>query len=99
MTRFVRLSMIVLSLGALSACVVTEDAPSSGGMSVGARACLNALAAQTGNSVMLLNERSSEAGNTIYTIGVGPAAAPWQCVSDPAGNTFNIMSLTNEGSL
>ena len=61
--------------------------------------CLNAVAQSTGNSeVRLLSSEFSEAG-TLVKVGVGPDAAPWQCIAYSDGATDGIMSLTNEGSL
>ena len=63
------------------------------------RACLNAVAQSTGNSqVRLLSSEFSEAG-TLVKVGVGPDAAPWECIAYSDGTTDGIMSLTNEGSL
>jgi hypothetical protein len=82
----------------LTACV--EDTGSSS--SVPSRAdqdCLTAVAQATGNSqVRVLSSEAREA-NIRVIVGVGPDAAPWQCITYGDGTTEGIMSLTNEGSL
>ena len=61
--------------------------------------CLAAVAQTTGNSeVRILSSEPREA-NILVIVGVGPDAAPWQCITYGDGTTEGIMSLTNEGSL
>ncbi|WP_261193824.1 MULTISPECIES: hypothetical protein [Rhodobacterales] len=61
--------------------------------------CLTAVAQATGNSqVRVLSSEAREA-NIRVVVGVGPDAAPWQCITYGDGTTEGIMSLTNEGSL
>ena len=82
----------------LSACV--EDTGSATSSRTPAdQACLTAVAQTTGNSeVRLLSSEFSEAG-TLVKVGVGPDAAPWQCIAYKDGATDAIMSLANEGTL
>ena len=81
----------------LSACV--EDTGSvTSSRTPADQACLTAVARTTGNSeVRLLSSEFSEAG-TLVTVGVGPDAAPWECIAYSDGTTAGITSLTNEGS-
>jgi hypothetical protein len=61
--------------------------------------CLAAVAQTTGNSqVRILSSEAREA-NILVIVGVGPDAAPWQCITYGDGTTEGIMSLTNEGFL
>ena len=61
--------------------------------------CLAAVAQTTGNSeVRILSSEPREA-NILVIVGVGPDAAPWQCITYGDGTTEGIMSLSNEGSL
>lgn len=61
-------------------------------------ACEAAVARDTGNSqVRTLRTEYSEANNAVI-VGVGPNAAPWQCLVKD-GKVGGIMSLTNEGTL
>ena len=93
-----KLACGALLFSALSACV--EDTGSVASTPTPAdQTCLGAVAQTTGNSqVTLLSSEFSEAG-TLVTVGVGPDAAPWQCIAYSDGATDGIMSLTNEGSL
>ena len=84
----------------LSACVEDTGSMTSATLSPtpADQACLNAVAQSTGNSqVRLLSSEFSEAG-TLVTVGVGPDAAPWECIAYSDGTTTGITSLTNEGS-
>lgn len=61
-------------------------------------ACEAAVMSQTANTqVRTLSTQSSEANNTVI-VGVGPNAAPWQCLVK-GGVVAGVMSMTNEGSL
>lgn len=93
-----KLACGALLFSALSACV--EETGSVALTPTPAdQACLSAVAQTTGNSqVRLLSSEFSEAG-TLVKVGVGPDAAPWQCIAYSDGATDAIMSLTNEGSL
>lgn len=61
------------------------------------QACLEAVAAETSNTVVTLSVDPSEA-NTIVMVGVGPNKAPWKCLSKD-GNVAEVMSMTDEGRL
>lgn len=74
--------------------------PATGGdssLSADDRACLKAVAEQTGNpTVVILSREESEANNAVI-VGIGPQKAPWQCLVKD-GIVAGIMSLTNEGA-
>lgn len=97
MNTALKLASCVIVGAFLSACV--EDTGSAMSTVTPAdKACLAAVAQTTGNSeVRLLSSEFSEAG-TFVKVGVGPDAAPWQCIAYSDGATDAIMSLTNEGS-
>ena len=97
MNTTLKLASCVIFGTLVSACV--ED---TGSMTLAPtpedQTCLNAVAQSTGNSqVRLLSSEFSEAG-TLVTVGVGPDAAPWECIAYSDGTTAGIMSLTDEGS-
>ena len=95
-----------LALGAVALMAVAGcDDGSSGGGTVAAmptaaeQACLRDVARETGNpDVVLLGSEFSQAG-TMVRVGVGPNAAPWQCIAYSDGSTAGIMSLSDEGYL
>jgi hypothetical protein len=95
------MGMAGLALLALAGCV--EDTGSADVMGIRTApasdegTCLNAVAAQTGNSVAVLQSTTSEANNEVI-IGVGPEQARWQCLIN-RGVVVQIMSLTDEGAL
>lgn len=97
MNTTLKLASCVIFGTLLSACV--EDTGSATLSQTPAdQACLNAVAQSTGNSqVQLLSSEFSEAG-TLVRVGVGPDAAPWECIAYSDGTTAGITSLTNEGS-
>jgi hypothetical protein len=60
--------------------------------------CEAAVMQETGNAqVRTLRTEFSEANNAVI-VGVGPNAAPWQCLIS-GGVVAGVMSLTDEGSL
>ena len=74
-------------------------APASGDAStaVATRACLAAVAKQTGESdVAVLSTEYSEA-NSLVMVGIGAQRAPWRCLSSNEGVVAEITSMTNEG--
>ncbi|WP_299356178.1 hypothetical protein [uncultured Shimia sp.] len=82
----------------LSACVEDTGSASSSPNRAN-QDCLAAVAETTGNSqVKVLSSEAREA-NILVIVGVGPDAAPWQCITYGDGTTEGIMSLTNEGTL
>lgn len=94
----IKLAAGVMFGALLSACVEDTGAAISSPTPAD-QACLSAVAQTTGNSeVRVLSSEFSEAG-TLVKVGVGPDAAPWQCIAYSDGATDAIMSLTNEGSL
>lgn len=75
--------------------------PSSDALRTGSpadeQACLNAVAAQTNNSVTVMSSEFSQA-NTLVMIGVGPELAPWRCLV--SGGVVAEVSFTgSEGAL
>ncbi|AXI43155.1 hypothetical protein [Sulfitobacter sp. SK011] len=98
MNTTLKLASCVIFGTLLSACV--EDTGSATSSPTPAdQACLNAVAQSTGNSqVRLLSSEFSEAG-TLVKVGVGPDAAPWECIAYSDGTTAGITSLTDEGFL
>lgn len=98
MNSTLKLVSFVLFGFLLSACVEDTGSATSS-PTVADQACLSAVAQSTGNSeVRLLSSEFSEAG-TLVKVGVGPDAAPWQCIAYSDGTTDGIMSLVDEGSL
>ncbi len=60
--------------------------------------CEAAVMSETGNTqIRTLRTEFSEANNAVI-VGVGPNAAPWQCLIKN-GVVAGVMSLTDEGSL
>lgn len=74
-------------------------ATSSGGGGEGDddQTCLDAVAAETGNTVVLLNSEFSQAATEV-TVGVSPQQAPWRCLVS-GGVVTEVMSLTDEGRM
>lgn len=61
-------------------------------------ACETAVMRETGNAqVRTLRTEFSEANNAVI-VGVGPNAAPWQCLIS-GGVVAGVMSMTDEGAL
>lgn len=91
--------MTCLSAALLAGCV--DDTSMAGGSDVplsDVDVCEAAVMRETGNSqVRTLRTEFSEANNAVI-VGVGPSAAPWQCLVND-GVVAGIMSMTNEGSL
>ncbi len=93
--------VVTISLAAtlLAGCV--EDTSMAGGSDVplsDVDACEAAVMRETGNpQVRTLRTEFSEANNTVI-VGVGPDAAPWQCLIS-GGVVAGVMSMTDEGSL
>ena len=86
-------------LGTLLAACVDETGSGGSSNSRAYQDCLAAVARATGNGqVRVLSSEAREA-NIRVIVGVGPDAAPWQCLTYGDGTTEGIMSLTNEGSL
>ncbi|AXI46640.1 hypothetical protein C1J03_11785 [Sulfitobacter sp. SK012] len=86
-------------LGTLLTACVEDTATVASTPSPADQACLAAVAETTGNTeVQLMSSEFSEAG-TLVKVGVGPDAAPWQCIAYADGTTDGITSLTDEGSL
>lgn len=83
----------------LAGCV--EDTSMTGGSDVplsDVDVCEAAVMRETGNSqVRTLRTEFSEANNAVI-VGVGPDAAPWQCLIS-GGVVAGVMSMTDEGSL
>lgn len=95
--RYIITSCLAVAL--LSGCV--EDTYVETGSDVplsDVDACEAAVMQETGNpQVRTLRTQFSEANNSVI-VGVGPNAAPWQClISD--GVVAGVMSMTDEGSL
>lgn len=93
------ITMMSLAASLLSGCVDdgmvvgTSDVPLSD-----VDTCEAAVIRATNNAeVRTLRTEFSEANNAVI-VGVGPAAAPWQCLIKD-GKVAGIMSLTDEGSL
>lgn len=88
-----------LLLGTLLTACVEDTGSTSSTPSRANQDCLTAVAQATGNSqVSVLSSEAREA-NIRVIVGVGPDAAPWQCITYGDGTTEGIMSLTDEGSL
>lgn len=83
----------------LTGCV--EEAAMTGGSDVplsDVDACEAAVMRETGNpQVRTIRTMFSEANNAVI-VGVGPEAAPWQCLIS-GGVVAGVMSMTDEGSL
>lgn len=88
-----------LLLGTLLTACVEDTGSTSSSSSRANQDCLTAVAQATGNSqVRVLSSEAREA-NIRVIVGVGPDAAPWQCITYGDGTTEGIMSLTDEGFL
>lgn len=62
------------------------------------QACLRDVSAETGSpEVVLLGSEFSQAG-TYVRVGLGPNAAPWQCIAYSDGTTGGVQSLVDEGA-
>lgn len=90
-----------LSASLLAGCIDEAVTATPGGSDVplsDVDTCEAAVALETGNSqVRTLRTEFSEANNAVI-VGVGPNAAPWQCLIK-GGVVAGIMSMTNEGTL
>ena len=90
-------------LAALAACSETSDAPPPDatvmrtGSASDEKACLNAVAAQTSNTVMVLSSEFSQA-NTLVMVGVGPERSPWRCLVS-GGVVAEVSFAGSEGRL
>jgi hypothetical protein len=88
-----------LSAALLAGCV--DDGSMAGGSDVplsDVEVCEAAVTRETGNrQVRSLRTEVSEA-DTAVVVGVGPNAAPWQCLVND-GIMAGVLSLTNEGSI
>lgn len=78
---------------------VAEQEPSSSDVSGAATdACLKAVSGETSESdVAVLSSEFSEA-NSMVTIGVGAARAPWRCLVSNDGAVQDVSSLADEGN-
>lgn len=107
MKPLLTLGALALATAGLAACSETSSPgaqapqPAQPSMRTGSaedeRACLDAVAQQTGNSVTVLSSEFSQA-NTLVIVGVGPNRAPWRCLVS-GGIVADVMSLTDEGAL
>lgn len=84
---------IYFEVGATGAAASGDENPGA----INERACLNAVAAETGNTVTVLSTEFSEA-NTLVMVGVGPQLAPWRCLVSN-GIVAEIMFDGDEGRL
>lgn len=88
-----------LAAALLAGCV--EETSMAGGSDVplsDVDACEAAVMRETGNpQVRTLRTMFSEANNAVI-VGVGPEAAPWQCLIS-GGVVAGVMSMTDEGAL
>lgn len=88
-----------LLLGTLLTACVEDTGFTSSPPSRANQDCLTAVAQQTGNSqVRVLSSEAREA-NIRVIVGVGPDAAPWECITYGDGTIGGITSLTDEGFL
>jgi hypothetical protein len=95
-TRYIA-SLLLISFG-LSGCVEESTTTTTRtGSASDEAACVSAVAAQTGNSVVVQSSDFSQA-NTEVRLAVGPQAAPWRCLVS-GGVVAEVTSLTNEGTL
>jgi hypothetical protein len=96
-TRYLITSCLAAAL--LAGCV--EESSMAAGSDVplsDVDACEAAVMRETGNAqVRTLRTEFSEANNAVI-VGVGPNAAPWQCLIS-GGVVAGVMSMTDEGSL
>ena len=90
-------------LSVLSACSETSDAPPPDatvmrtGSASDEKACLDRIAAETNNTVVVLSSEFSQA-NTLVMVGVGPERSPWRCLV--SGGVVAEASFTgSEGAL
>jgi hypothetical protein len=67
------------------------------GSSTDEQACLDEVASQSSNTVMVLSSEFSEA-NTLVMVGVGPERAPWRCLVSN-GVVAEAMFAGSEGNL
>lgn len=88
-----------LAVALLAGCI--EETSIAGGSDVplsDVDACEAAVMRETGNpQVRTLSTMFSEANNAVI-VGVGPDAAPWQCLIS-GGVVAGVMSMTDEGAL
>ena len=61
--------------------------------------CLAAVAQETGNSQVTVLSSEAREANIRVVVGVGPDAAPWECITYGDGTIGGITSLTDEGFL
>lgn len=88
-----------LAVALLAGCVEESSMASGSDVPVSdVDACEAAVMRETGNAqVRTLRTEFSEANNAVI-VGVGPNAAPWQCLIS-GGVVAGVMSMTDEGSL
>lgn len=88
-----------LALALLAGCIEETPMVSSSDVPLSdVDACEAAVMRETGNpQVRTLSTMFSEANNAVI-VGVGPDAAPWQCLIS-GGVVAGIMSMTDEGAL
>lgn len=77
--------------------VSPADAPLRTGSATDEKACLDAVAAESGNTVAILSSDFSQA-NTIVMVGVGPERAPWRCLVS-GGVVAEVAFTGDEGKL
>ena len=88
-----------LLLGTLLTACVEDTGSTSSYSSRANQDCLTAVAQETGNGqVRVLSSEAREA-NIRVVVGVGPDAAPWECITYGDGTIGGITSLTDEGFL
>ena len=86
-------------LGTLLTACVEDTGSTSATPSRANQDCLTAVAQETGNGqVRVLSSEAREA-NIRVVVGVGPDAAPWECITYGDGTIGGITSLTDEGFL
>ncbi|MVA98366.1 hypothetical protein GN330_14040 [Nitratireductor sp. CAU 1489] len=94
-------AVMLAAVAAIAGCTQTappDDQPAlRSGSAEDERACLAAVAGQTGNTVSVLSSEFSEAA-TLVMVGVGPDRAPWRCLIS-GGVVTEVMSTVDEGAL
>ena len=93
----------LFSIGLLGACSETSNDVTSStaamrtGSATDEKACLDAVKAQSNNTVSVISSEFSEA-NTLVMVGVGPEKAPWRCLVSN-GVVAEAMFAGSEGKL
>jgi len=98
MNTTLKLASSVL-LGTLLTACVEDTGSATSSPNRANQDCLAAVAQPTGNGEVRIISSEAREANILVIVGVGPDAAPWQCITYGDGTTEGIMSLTNEGSL